>query len=79
MRCASFSVCNGTGGVTITRVQTITNYQVNGTPTTGDTTPPTIAVGTTPSTLCISVNASDNNGNSASATATVVVPHDHGH
>ena len=51
MRCASFSVCNGTGGVTITRIQTITNYQVNGTPTTGDTTPPTIAVGTTPSTL----------------------------
>lgn len=42
---------NGTGGVTITSVQTITNYQNNGTPTTVDTTPPTIAVGATPSSL----------------------------
>ncbi|HVZ88397.1 MAG TPA: hypothetical protein VHG72_15600 [Polyangia bacterium] len=42
---------NGTGGVTITRVQTITDYQVNETPTAADTTPPTLAVRTMPSTL----------------------------
>ena len=35
----------------ITRVREITDYQVNGTPTTGDRTSPTITVGPTPSIL----------------------------
>jgi hypothetical protein len=42
---------NGTGGVTITSVQEITNFEGPGTPTIIDTTPPTIAVGATPSIL----------------------------
>ena len=37
--------------LTITRVREITDYQVNGTPTTGDRTSPTITVGPTPSIL----------------------------
>lgn len=39
------------GGVTITSVQTITNFQGPGTPTVADTTPPTITAAATPSTL----------------------------
>ena len=52
---------NGTGGVTITSVQTVTNYQYNGIvvttlngtpiPTTVDNTPPTITAAATPSIL----------------------------
>ena len=42
---------NGTGGVTITSIQAITNYQNNGTPTTVDTTPPTLTIEATPAIL----------------------------
>ncbi len=42
---------NGSGGVTIMSVHTLTNYQGPGTPTVVDTTPPTISIGATPSSL----------------------------